>query len=81
MTYEGEGPIGFIGKLTGCNNYRVENSWGGSGGHDGGLWVIGSRCGQNVVAVDVKSEDGGQTLTGTMTYKGEGPIGFDGKLR
>ena len=32
----------------------------------------------HVVALDVSSPDGGRSLTGTMTYAGEGPIGFRG---
>jgi len=82
MTYAGEGPIGFKGTLFGSNNYTVGNQWGGSSApwHDGGIWLIGCRAGQNVVAVDVTSGDGGNTLNGTMTYAGEGPIGFRGTL-
>jgi len=82
MTYEGEGPIGFRGTLSGSNNYAVENQWGGSSApwHPGGLWIIGYRSGQHVVALDVTSKDGGDNLTGSMTYNGEGPIGFKGTL-
>ena len=39
-------------------------------------WVIGSRDNQRVVAIDINSEDSGQTLTGTMKYIKEGAIGF-----
>ncbi len=78
MTYKGEGPIGFDGTLNGSNNYKVQNSWGGSTGHDGGNWVLGYRKGQNVVAIKISSDDGGQTLKGNITYKGEGSIGFEG---
>jgi hypothetical protein len=83
MTYAGEGPIGFKGILQGANNYEVENQWGGSSApwHPGGLWIIGYRGGQNVVALDVTSSDDGKSLTGTMTYAGEGPIGFQGALQ
>lgn len=82
MTYENEGPIGFKGTLIGSNNYTVENHWGGSGEpwHPGGLWVIGYRVDQNVVSLKFDSSDGGDTLNGTMTYNGEGPIGFKGAL-
>ena len=82
MTYSNEGPIGFKATLLGSNNYAVENQWGGSSApwHPGGLWIIGYRENQNVVAIDVKSSDGGKTLDGTMTYQGEGPIGFKGSL-
>lgn len=82
MTYADEGPIGFRASRNGANNYSVENQWGGSNApwHPGGQWVIGFRSGQNVVALNVSSEDGGNTLTGTMTYAGEGPIGFRGSI-
>ena len=82
MTYAGEGPIGFRGALFGSNNYTVENQWGGSSApwHPGGIWLIGCRQGQNVVAIDVTSSDGGNNLNGTMTYANEGPIGFRGTL-
>ncbi|AUT01303.1 lectin ESA-2 [Nostoc sp. CENA543] len=78
MTYKGEGPIGFKATRTQSNTYAVQNQWGGSSApwNDGGVWVIGCRTNQNVVAIKVQSNDGGQTLTGTMTYAGEGPIGF-----
>ncbi len=78
MTYQGEGPIGFRGVLLGSNNYAVENQWGGTDApwHPGGTYVLGYRVNQNVVAIDIKSSDQGATLNGTMTYSGEGPIGF-----
>lgn len=78
MKYAGEGAIGFRATLTQSNTYIVENQWGGSAApwHPGGTWVIGCRPGQNVVAVSIESGDGGATLAGNMTYKGEGPIGF-----
>ncbi len=78
MTYNGEGPIGFRATSTGNNNYTVENQWGGNSApwHPGGTWVIGGRSNQAVVALDVKSTDQGKSLNGTMTYNGEGPIGF-----
>ncbi|NBD09665.1 lectin OAA family protein [Corallococcus silvisoli] len=82
MTYNGEGPIGFRGTLSDGNNYTVENQWGGSSApwQPGGLWIIGARQNQNVVALNFTSPDGGKALTGTTTYNGEGPIGFRGKL-
>ncbi|WP_017741293.1 effector-associated domain EAD1-containing protein [Scytonema hofmannii] len=82
MTYSDEGPIGFRATRFGSNNdYKVENQWGGDAApwNDGGIWVIGSRTNQQVVAIDVKSNDGGQTLNGTITYSGEGPISFNGQ--
>jgi hypothetical protein len=78
MTYAGEGPIGFRATMTQTNNYVVENQWGGSSApwNPGGNWIIGARSGQRVVSLKVNSTDNGQTLNGTMTYDGEGPIGF-----
>lgn len=83
MTYKGEGPIGFKAKLTNSNAYVTENQWGGSSApwHPGGVFVLGTRGEQHVVAIDVKSSDNGQILKGTNTYSGEGPIGFEGALR
>ncbi len=80
MTYIGEGPIGFKATQLVGNNYSIENQWGGSSApwHPGGNWIIGGREGQNVVALNVKSD--GANLEGTMTYQGEGPIGMDGTL-
>jgi hypothetical protein len=80
ITYSGEGPIGFRATRSGSNDYKVQNQWGGSYApwRDGGTWVIGSRTDQHVVVIDVLSDDGGQTLNGTMTYSGEGLIGFKG---
>ncbi|NOY15824.1 MAG: hypothetical protein GXP23_02615 [Gammaproteobacteria bacterium] len=62
--------------------YQAENQWGGPDAprHPGGPWIIGYRVGQNVAALKVSSTDDGQTLTGEMTYNGEGPIGFKGVL-
>lgn len=83
ITYANEGPIGFKGPQIVSNTYAVENQWGGSAApwHPGGSWVLGCRTGQNVVAIDITSSDDGQTLNGTMTYAGEGPIGFRATLR
>ncbi len=60
------------------NTYAVESNVGGdeSPWLDEGMWVIGGRQGQQVVALDIASSDGGETLTGTVTYAGEGPIAF-----
>lgn len=78
MTYKGEGPIGFKASQTQTNTYVVENQWGGTSApwHPGGTWLIGCRTSQNVVAIDITSSDEGKTFNGTMTYAGEGPIGF-----
>ena len=83
MTYMGEGPIGFEANMSKCNAYVVENQWGGSSApwHPGGVWVIGCRGDQHVVAVNVESKNAGAMMNGTNTYSGEGPIGFKGVLR
>ncbi|MEG5017749.1 MULTISPECIES: lectin OAA family protein [unclassified Microcoleus] len=83
MTYAGEGPIGFRATRSDSNTYTVENQWGGATApwNPGGKWVIGSRANQNVVELNLKSDDGGKTLTGSMTYAGEGPIGFKGQRK
>jgi len=82
MTYAGEGPIGFRATLATMNTYHVENQWGGPSApwHDAGFFLLGARSGQNAIAFDLKSADNGKTLTGTMTYAGEGPIGVQGAL-
>ncbi|CCI36142.1 MAG: lectin OAA [Microcystis sp.] len=82
MTYAGEGPIGFRATLSGGNNYFVQNQWGGDNApwNNGGTWVIGGRSQQNVVELNLQSDDGGNHLKGTMTYNGEGPIGFKGTM-
>ncbi len=61
--------------------YQVENQWGGSSApwHKGNTWLLGGRREQEVVAIDLKSEDHGETLTGTITYVGEGPISVKAK--
>lgn len=82
MTYANEGPIGFRGTRTSPNTYTVENQWGGDDApwHPGGTWVIGMRDEQAVQQLNVASADNGATLTGTMTYTNEGPIGFRSTL-
>lgn len=42
--------------------------------------MIGGRDNQSVIALNVSSNNNGQTLNGTTTYNGEGPIGFKGNL-
>ena len=61
--------------------YYVENSWANTQGHDGGAFVLGARDSkpQYVVALNIASKDGGASFQGTMTYEGDGPIGFRAK--
>jgi hypothetical protein len=82
MTYAGEGPIGFKAEISGDYHYAAQNQWGGNSApwHDAGVWILCGRSNQNTVAIDITSADNGKTLNGTMTYAGEGPIGFKGTL-
>ena len=82
MQYQGEGPIGLRATLVTTNCYQAENQWGGSSApwHPAGLFLLGARDNQNAVAFELVSKDNGDTLTGTMTYAGEGPIGVQGSL-
>ncbi len=81
ITYAGEGPIGFRARLIGASNYVVENQWGGESApwHPGGTWLIGYRAGNQLVqALSATPSGDGYSMSGTMTYAGEGPIGFKG---
>ena len=79
MVYAGEGPIGFKAHRVSGNSYTVENQWGGNAApwHAGGTWTIGSHGdGQPVIAIHIASSDNGNSFNGSMTYRGEGPIGL-----
>jgi hypothetical protein len=67
---------------TANNLHHVQNQWGGPSApwNEGGMWVFGCRAGQNVVALNIASLDGGTTFTGQMKYAGEGAIGVRGTL-
>jgi hypothetical protein len=60
----------------------VENQWGGNDAawNLAGTFVLGTRPAQKPEAFDISSADDGKTFTGTMTYDGEGPIGFKAEL-
>lgn len=79
ITYAGEGSIKFHGVQEYTNTYSVQVQWGSDTTvwNDGGLWVIGGRVDQALVAANVALADDG-TLTGEITYAGEGPIQFQG---
>lgn len=81
VQYEKEGAIGFKATQIQGNKYKVENQWGGNsaGWNDGGIWTIGGRSSQRAVSVKIDSNDNGKTLTGMITYQGEGPISFRAK--
>ncbi len=78
ISYHGEGPIDFKASLAGSNSYAVKDQWGGETApwHDAGTWIVGGRQGQSVIGLEVSSKDGGNTLSGWMTYADEGPIRF-----
>ena len=78
MQYEKEGPIGFRATNIGGNEWTVENQWGGDHApwHQGGTWVLGGRINHPLVSLQIESDDNGAKFTGSMTYSGEGPIGF-----
>ena len=67
---------------TANNLHHVQHQAGGpmAPWNEGGMWVIGGRAGQNVVALSIASNDGGTTLTGQMKYAGEGAIRFRATL-
>lgn len=74
VTFQGESPVNVTAVLRATNSYTV-NLPGADDPRLAGLeWQIGSREGQNVVALNVTSTDGGQTWQGAITYAGEGPI-------
>lgn len=83
MEYAGEGGIGVKATQFASNNYTVQNQWGGNSApwNPGGDWIIGARCGQSVIELNATSTDGGKTLVGSMSYTGEGPIGFRATLQ
>lgn len=82
MAYAGEGPIGFRATRIGGNQWHAENQWGGSSApwHEGGNWTLGSRPNQPLVRLHIESHDGGNSLSGSMTYQEEGPVGFQAHL-
>ena len=83
MTYVNEGPIGFRGTMVTMNTYHVENQWGAIA-RPGTM----RACSSLVPATDKtpspstsSQRTAGTSFTGTMTYAGEGPIGFLGQPR
>jgi len=85
MTYSGEGPIGLklaYETLPEPNQYAAENQWGGDDApwHPAGTWTVGCRPEQRVVQLDAKASGSDGDLVGTMTYAGEGAIGFKASI-
>lgn len=82
ITYAGEGPIAFQAQTYNGGVYDVQNAWASDPNqHNGGVWALGYRHNQAIESISISSEDGGQSLTGTITYVGEGPIEFRATLR
>lgn len=71
-----EGMLSLKALRTEDNTFSVVTKKGNNDWINDGNWVIGGRENQGVVKFDAKSTDGGKTLTGKMTYAGEGPIEF-----
>lgn len=82
MTYAGEGPLRLrLTHLRG-GHFRTEVCWGGPDApwHANGDMVLGSNGDiKPVLAFDVRSDDGGETLAGTVTYRGDAPIAWRGR--
>lgn len=82
IQYQGEGPIALRCIMLSTNCYHAEQQWGGSSAlwRPAGLFLLGAHEAQNAVGFNLASHDDGLTLTGTMTYAGEGPIGVHAEI-
>lgn len=71
VKYEGEDKIDFKGNY--ISSYSIENHWGKDTApwHFGGVWVLSSRINQKVRAIDIISEDDGESFSGSIQYSGE----------
>jgi hypothetical protein len=60
------------------NQYTTQVQWGGNTApwNNAGTWTIGDRANQHIVDVKLDSQDNGNNLHGTVTYSGEGAVGF-----
>ena len=82
--YQGNGSIGI--KFTYNNDSSAPNAYDctvtyGGVSYPRWTWVLGDRgADQLPVAFNISNGGEGTTLTGTMTYNGEGHIGFSGSL-
>jgi len=65
------------------NSYRVQLQWQDESApwHDGGVFKIGGRMQKPVTALKLTSKDGGKTLSGQVTFKGEPPVDVTAKWR
>ncbi|MGB3544435.1 hypothetical protein [Rubrivirga sp.] len=63
----------FRATMTAHNTYEVEAQTGGEDGpwRPAGTWLLGARVEHHVVALDLTSDDGSETLVGTCRYEDE----------
>jgi hypothetical protein len=82
IQYVNEGPIGFKASNKVDNEWKVKEQSGSNSAawRNGGTFVLGARANQPVVKLNIFSTDNGVMFAGTMTYRGEGPIGFRAAL-
>ncbi|WP_412061793.1 hypothetical protein [Rubrivirga sp. IMCC45206] len=72
-SYGSDDLTAFRATMTAHNTYEVEAQIGGEDGpwQPAGTWLLGARVEHHVVALDLTSEDGGETLAGTCRYEDE----------
>lgn len=70
------GMLGLRADRINGNKFAVQTKKGNEDWKSDGEWVIGGRNDHAVINADAKSNDGGQTLIGMITYAGEGPVHF-----
>ncbi len=77
MAYSSEGEIRVRAKRGNGVVYDVDSPHDGHR-HEDGAWILGARGDkkQYLVAIDIDSNDDGQTFSGIVVYEGEGPIDF-----
>ncbi|MEM8862423.1 MAG: AbfB domain-containing protein, partial [Chloroflexota bacterium] len=85
VSYAGEGILGLEATQKDGNIYSVEHTLNNSQLRDqilplypNGDWVFGARKDKKLIAIDIKSADGGQTFSGTFQYEGEEPVSVKG---
>lgn len=70
------GMLGLRAVRVNGNTFSVQTKRGNDDWVKDGDWVIGGRNNHAVIKADAKSNDGGKTLIGMITYAGEGPVHF-----
>lgn len=70
-------------KLTraGGNQFTAEAKLGNENWRSVGTWTVGHRTDHAVIKVDLKGANSGRTVSGTMTYEGEGIIHVKGNAK